>query len=62
MSKLRSNVRIVRRPLFQCMECGKLYYSEKSAAHAFHNRCSCGGCDIDIYAEHSSQERNKQPC
>ena len=38
-----------RPPLFQCMECGKKFYSTKSAERATWEGCRCGGTDIDIY-------------
>jgi ferredoxin-like protein FixX len=41
-----------KEPLFQCMECGKKYYSVASAERAtFSERgcLGCGGSDIDIY-------------
>lgn len=43
-----------KEPLFQCMECGKLYYSVQSAERAtFSERgCTkCGGSDIDVYVK-----------
>jgi len=41
-----------RVPLFQCMECGKKFYSVAAARRAaFGDRgCpKCGGVDIDVY-------------
>ena len=43
-----------KEPLFECLECGKKYYSAKSAERAaFGNRgCTkCGGSDIDVYVK-----------
>jgi len=37
-----------RKPLFQCMECGRKFYSVRSAENAaFGNGCSCGATDIE---------------
>lgn len=44
--------KLKRLPQFQCMECGKLYYSAAAAERAaFGSRgCTgCGGSDIDVY-------------
>lgn len=44
-----------RTPEWECLECGKLYYSAKTAMRAARNGCSgkgslsCGGVDIDLY-------------
>ena len=41
-----------RVPLFMCLECGKKFYSAKSAERASmgNDGCpGCGGSDIDIY-------------
>lgn len=36
-------------PEFQCLECGKAFYSVKTAEKAALNGCpKCGGVDIDI--------------
>jgi len=38
-----------RQPMFQCLECGRKFYSTRTARNAMNHRCTCGGCDIDIY-------------
>jgi len=39
-----------KQPEFECMECGKKFYTVKTAERASHNGCpKCGGVDIDIY-------------
>jgi transcription elongation factor Elf1 len=41
-----------KKPLFQCQECGKKYYSAKAAERAASCGCAkCGGVDIDLYVE-----------
>jgi len=42
-----------KRPaLFQCLECGRKFYSVKAAERASLNGCpKCNGLDIDIYVE-----------
>lgn len=38
-----------RKALFACMECGKKFYSVKSAEKAAWDGCpKCGGVDIDL--------------
>ena len=38
-------------PKFQCLECGKVFYSIKSAERATEEGCpNCGGVDIDIWS------------
>lgn len=35
--------------LFECMECGKKFYDERTAERASMNGCpKCGGVDIDV--------------
>jgi len=46
-----------RLPLFQCQECGKLYYTTKAAERAMNHRCTCGGCDIDLYVPKRRETR-----
>lgn len=41
-----------RKALFQCMECGRTFYSAKSAERAAFGDSGCPGCgssDIDAY-------------
>ena len=41
--------KVKRTALFVCLECGKKYYTVKSAENASYNGCKkCGGVDIDI--------------
>lgn len=41
-------------PLFQCLECGKKFYSIKATENAANNGCpNCGGVDIDLYVPES---------
>jgi len=43
-----------RIPEFQCMECGKKFYSVNAAERATRNGCpKCNGVDIDIYVPKS---------
>ncbi len=42
-------VKTKRVPMFECLECGRKFYSARSAENAVENRCSCGGVDIDLY-------------
>ena len=40
-----------RVPLFQCLECGRKFYTTRAAQEATDWGCpKCGGSDIDIYA------------
>ena len=51
-----------RKPLFACQECGKQFYTVKSAERAsFGERgCpKCGGADIDIYVEPDAPRRGR---
>lgn len=42
-------------PEFECLECGKLFYSAISAKRAANKGCpSCGGSDIEIYFRESN--------
>ena len=39
-----------RVPLFQCLECGRKFYTTRSAQEAIDWGCpKCNGSDIDIY-------------
>ena len=39
-----------RTPMYECLECGKKFYSTAAAQRASYNGCpKCGGVDIDIY-------------
>ena len=48
MTKTRKNGSR-RRPLYQCQECGRKFYSVRTAQDAQRYRCTCGGVDIDLY-------------
>jgi Zn finger protein HypA/HybF involved in hydrogenase expression len=40
-----------KKPAFECLECGKKFYSTKAAERATDKGCpGCGGVDIDLYA------------
>jgi Zn finger protein HypA/HybF involved in hydrogenase expression len=40
-----------RVPLFQCLECGRKFYTTRAAQEAIDWGCpKCNGSDIDIYA------------
>ena len=39
-----------RTPMYECLECGKKFYSTAAAQRASYNGCpKCNGVDIDIY-------------
>ena len=41
---------MARIPEFECLECGRKFYSVKAAEKAADDGCpGCGGCDIEIY-------------
>ncbi len=43
-----------RKPLFECLECGKKFYTIKAAEKASYGARGCPGCggvDIDVYVE-----------
>lgn len=40
----------MRKPEFVCLECGRKFYSVKSAEKASEDGCpKCGGVDIEVY-------------
>lgn len=42
--------RYKRVPMFQCLECGRRFYSAGAAKRAMWHGCpGCGGSDVDIY-------------
>lgn len=41
---------MVKEPQFECLECGKKFYSVSAAEKASNDGCpKCGGSDIEIY-------------
>lgn len=42
----------MRKPEYECQECGKKFYTAKAAYRAANNGCpKCGGYDVDLYVE-----------
>lgn len=44
-----TTTKTTQRPLFECMECGKKFYTVAAAERATNHGCpKCGGSDIDM--------------
>lgn len=51
-----------RKAEYQCLECGKLFYSTKEAEAATRRGCpKCGGYDIDLYVGESAEHVVRSP-